>query len=99
MESKSIPGSRIFVCTHQKDGAVAQCLAGEGEKCATWIKEEIKNRNLKGKVWASRTRCLGYCDPKGTSVIYVRDGQMKQFSAVVFEEFVATTEEFLKSSR
>jgi hypothetical protein len=88
----------ISKCCYEKEGDKARCKPGVGQECATWIKSEIKKRGLKGKVWATRSLCQGYCDKDGTSVTYVKSKgkPLKQYSAMTFDEFVEKTNHFLK---
>jgi len=97
MKKQNLPLARIFVCINEKPSEKAQCQKAEGEKCAVWLKEEVEKRNLKGKVRVTRTKCLGYCEPEGTSIVF--EPFHDQFSSVRFEDVPALFEEFLRKAR
>jgi len=99
MKKQTTPQARIFICCAEKESGKTQCKKGVGMKCADWIKAEIRKRDLKPRVWATRSLCQGYCDPEGTSVTYVKSKgkALKQYSGVEFDEFVEKTNHFLKS--
>lgn len=86
------PQGRIFVCTYEKEG---RCRIGEGEKCVSWLKDEIKDRGLKRKVAVTKTKCQGYCDKKGTSVTFASNRVFQQYSAMRLNDLISQTEEFL----
>ena len=94
MEKRVTPIARILVCANEKGPGKSQCLMGEGEKMVLWLKEQVKKRNLREKLWVSRTKCLGFCEAKGTVVIFQPTNE--QFSAVRFEEIPEKFESFLK---
>jgi len=85
---------RIFICTNEKAPEKAQCLKGEGEKCAQWLKEEIEKRGLKSKMRATKTKCLGYCDVNGASLIF--EPTHEQYSDVKLEDVPKLFEAFLE---
>lgn len=96
MNEENLPKSRIFVCVAEKEPGKAACLKGEGEKCAVWMKSEVDKRNLKPNLRITRTKCLGYCDPSGTSVITFPEN--RQVSGITFTEVQGLFEEFVKTS-
>jgi len=97
MEFHAEPQARIFVCINEKVPEKKQCLKGEGEKCLTWLKEEIKKRSLQDKIWVTKTRCQSYCDKEGTSVLF--EPVHEQYSALLLEDVQRLFEEFLKKIR
>jgi predicted metal-binding protein len=92
MKTNTIPMARIFVCINEKAPEKAQCLKGEGERILVWLKDEVARLGLKSKIWVTRTKCQGYCDPKGTVVTIQTPNAtspthtIDQFSDVVFDE-------------
>jgi (2Fe-2S) ferredoxin len=94
MKPHENPLIRIMVCVNEKPPHKAQCLLNEGEKIVVWLKDEVKRRDLKNLIWVNRTKCLGYCDPKGTAVVIYPSGE--QFSDVKFEDAPLILEKIIK---
>ena len=93
MRKEELPSFRIFVCAIEKAPGKAQCLKDEGEKCVTWLREEIRRLGLQEKVWVTRTKCQSYCAPEGTSILF--EPSHKQYSGVKFEDLPALLKENL----
>ncbi len=96
MKKEKNPPARLFVCVYEKDG---RCKSGVGEKCASWIKEELKAKGLKKYVWATRSLCQGYCNPDGTSATFIKSKgkAIKQYSGLTFDQFQEKARNFIKS--
>lgn len=94
MKKQTLPLGRIFVCVNVKAPEKAQCAKKDGDECLAWLKEEIEKRNLKGKIRATGTRCLGYCEPEGTSIVF--EPFHDQYSQVCVGDVPALFETFLK---
>jgi hypothetical protein len=93
MKEETTPQARIFVCINEKAPGKTACLKGEGDKCVTWLKEELRNRQLSSRIWVTKTRCQGYCVPDGTSLLFMPTN--KQYSSVKFEDVPRLLEGFL----
>jgi hypothetical protein len=96
MKEETVPQGRIFVCINEKAPPKVACLKGEGDKCVEWFKDELRKRRLSDRIWVTKTRCQGYCEPDGTAVLFMPTG--KQFSSVKFEDIPGMLEEYLKNS-
>jgi (2Fe-2S) ferredoxin len=94
MIKQTHPEYRIFVCINEKPAPKVSCLKGEGEKVVLWMKEETKKRGLDKKLWITRTRCQGYCQPEGTALLF--EPAHEQYSAVTFEDAQKLYEDFVK---
>ncbi|MDZ4675888.1 MAG: hypothetical protein SGI74_00120 [Oligoflexia bacterium] len=93
MIKESSPQYRIFVCINEKPSPKAYCLTGEGEKAVLWMKDEVKKRGLDKKLWITRTKCLGYCKPEGTVILF--EPSHEQYSAVKFADIQKLFEDFV----
>ena len=95
MKKQDKPKARIFVCINEKQPEKAQCMKGEGEVCLKWLKDQIEARGLKSKIKATGTKCLGYCDTTGTSVVLNPKGG--EFCGVTRADLPQLFEEFLET--
>jgi hypothetical protein len=93
MKREDSPIGRIFVCVNEKAPEKAQCLAGEGEKVVSWLRDEVNKRGLMQDVWVTRTKCQSYCATDGTVITF--EPTHKQFSSVLLKDVPSLLEEFL----
>lgn len=93
MKTQNLPEAHIFVCINEKAPEKSQCLKGEGERCVEWLKDQVEKRNLKGRLRVTKTKCLGYCDKEGTSIVF--EPVHRQYSGVVLADVQKLFEEFL----
>ena len=94
MKRQEGPIGRIFVCVNEKSPEKPQCLKGEGERIAVWLKDEVQRRGLKSKIWITRTKCQGYCEPQGT-VLTIQPTN-EQYSEVILEDAKAILEKLIQ---
>ena len=94
MKKHDLPLGRILVCINEKAPEKAQCRKADGDACLKWLKDEVDKRNLKGKIRVTGTKCLGYCDVDGTSLVF--EPFHDQFSDVLLTDVPPLFEEFLK---
>ncbi|MCC6276815.1 MAG: (2Fe-2S) ferredoxin domain-containing protein [Oligoflexia bacterium] len=94
MKKEQLPKARIFVCVNEKPAPKESCLAGEGEKCVTWLRDELRARGKSTEIWVSRTKCQSYCSTKGTVVTF--EPTHEQYSEVVVEDLKPLLDSFLE---
>ncbi|MBI4016909.1 MAG: (2Fe-2S) ferredoxin domain-containing protein [Candidatus Aenigmarchaeota archaeon] len=78
------PQKHIIVCCNTREQGDC-CGKIGGEELYLKLKEYIKTNGLVGKVWVTRARCLGFCNPAGATVVIYPDN--KWFSHVTLEDF------------
>lgn len=93
MKKEQLPEARIFVCVNEKPAPKESCMKGEGEKCVTWLREELGKRGLSTRVWVTRTKCQSYCSQNGTAITF--EPTHEQYSEVRFEDVPPLLDAFL----
>lgn len=88
------PEAHVFVCVNVRDDQTRSCcLRVGGEEVASALKEWIIAENLRDKVWVSRSKCLGFCNSVGaTLVVYP---QQKWFLQVTRESVPVLKEQIV----
>ena len=82
--NKSMPNRKhIFVCVNEKEDKNKDfCNKVGGSDVYFKFKEAVAQRGLIGLVYVTRTRCLGFCNPVGTTIAVYPQGnwyhQVKQ---------------------
>ena len=72
----------VLVCVNKREEGDC-CSNVGGEEIYQKVKEFIRSNGLTGRVWVTRTRCLGFCNDIGTTVVIYPD---KQWLTEVTEE-------------
>ncbi len=62
----------IIVCVNKREEGDC-CSNVGGEEVYQKIKVFIREHGLTGKVWATRARCLGFCNNVGTTIVIYPD--------------------------
>ena len=82
----------IFICVNEKDEKNQDfCSKVGGSDVYIKFKEAVAERGLISQVYVTRTRCLGFCNPVGPTVVIYPEG--KWFTEVKEEDY----EEIIKS--
>ena len=68
----------ILVCVNKREkeeGKICTpcCADVSGQEIYDQIKKFVKENNLTGIVWVTRTRCLGFCNTVGTTIVIYPD--------------------------
>ena len=94
MNDGKVPYRRmIFVCTNAAhDGDRPVCAAGGSEEVLKALKEEVKQRGLKGKIRALKSGCMDLCE-KGPNVMVFPEGTLH--SGVTPEDVPALVGKYL----
>lgn len=78
----------IFVCVNELDNPEKDfCNKVGGSDIYFKLKEAVAQKGLVGLVYITRTRCLGFCNPVGTTIaVYTKGGDGKWYHQVKLEE-------------
>src|SRR3989344_6983263 len=70
VQSSFGPKLHVFVCVNVRDDLHRSCCQRVGgEDVAAALKEWTIKENLRDKVWVSKSKCLGFCNPIGATVV------------------------------
>ncbi len=81
------PEKHVFVCTNKRDNGRSCCSNVGGEEIFYALKDHVKNNGLTGRIWVTRTGCLGFCNDVGASIVVYPD--QKWFLQVKKEDLPA----------
>lgn len=61
----------IFICTNQREKTKGMpcCADVHGQEIYDEIKNYVKQEGLTDIVWVTRTRCLGFCNAQGATIV------------------------------
>jgi (2Fe-2S) ferredoxin len=60
----------VFVCTNDREGKAKSCADGKSPLVRSALKEEINQRDWKGKVRVSQSGCMGLCQHGPNVILY-----------------------------
>jgi len=64
----------VFVCVNEREEG--DCCANiNGTEIFFNLKLFVKENGLINDVWITRTRCLGFCNPDGTTLVIYPEGK------------------------
>ncbi len=63
------PRKHVFVCTNKREPGKSCCAHVGGEELFYALKDHVRTHGLTGKVWVTRTGCLGFCNDIGVNVV------------------------------
>jgi len=63
-----LPEKHIFVCVNERDPARDYCAKVGGVEIFQKIKIFVMSHGLTSRVWVTKTKCLGFCNPVGTTI-------------------------------
>ncbi len=73
----------ILVCVNNREQGEC-CARVDGQQVYEKIKEYVRNNGLTGIIWVTRTRCLGFCNSEGTTIVIYPD--KKWFTEVTLKD-------------
>ena len=102
MKERKVPYKRmLFVCTNMREGEPACGNAERGEACGfklvEKLKEEVKKRDLKGKIRVAKSGCLDLCALGPNIMVFDEGGAYNTLMRVSPEDIPAITEKFVAS--
>ncbi len=59
----------LFICVNQRDAPRSCCAATGSEELFIELKKWVAEQGLTQKVWVTRTRCLGFCNDVGATMV------------------------------
>jgi len=78
----------VLVCTNERPLPKNSCKLVGGQEFYQRIKTKLKDTGLSRTHWATRTGCLGFCNPVGTTVtIHAKGRPPRWFSEVTDADF------------
>lgn len=61
----------VLICVNKRENDPKPCCADvHGQEIYDEIKKFVKDNGLTGIVWVTRTRCLGFCNKVGATVVF-----------------------------
>lgn len=87
--------AHILVCVNQREpsATMPSCADHYGDEVFEIIRASLIKRGLLGKVWLTRTLCMGWCHSEGTTVAFYPQGDF--YRAVTPETCPALLEHYL----
>ncbi len=67
--------AQAFVCTNDRDDGRACCKAAGGAEFHARLKTKLKEAGIYSTHKATKSGCLGHCNPGGCTVVIYRDGK------------------------
>lgn len=75
----------ILVCVNRRENSELPCCADAGaEAVYQTLHQWVAQRQMLAKIWVSRTACLGWCNARGTTVVFYPDD--KWYRAVTVDD-------------
>lgn len=59
----------VLVCVNEREPGKECCAAAEGAEIFFALKKWVAEKGLINSVWVTRTRCLGFCNAAGATVV------------------------------
>ncbi len=88
-----LPEKHIFVCVNERDSSKDHCSKVGGLEIFHKIKANVMSNGLASRVWVTKTKCLGFCNPVGTTIAVYPE--QKIFTEVGVEEVDKLLEDIL----
>ena len=79
-----LPEKHIFVCVNERDASRDHCSKVGGIEIFQKIKFFVMSNSLNSRIWVTKTKCLGFCNPIGTTIAVYPE--QKIFTEVKIEE-------------
>lgn len=79
-----LPEKQIFVCVNEHEVGRDCCSRVGGIQVFQKIKSFVMSNGLNSRVWVTKTKCQGFCNPVGTTVTVYPE--QKIFTEVKEEE-------------
>lgn len=70
-----LPVVQVLVCTNDRPNDQVCCKKVGGNEFHLALKQRIKDNNLRARLVATRTGCLGFCNNVGCTVTIHRKGE------------------------
>lgn len=84
------PLNHIIVCVNERENEDC-CINVGGMELFLYLKNFVKSNGLSGKVCVTRSKCLGFCNSVGPTVVIYPEG--KWFTEVKEEDYENILEE------
>ena len=79
---------QILVCANERDEGKMACRQNGGREFFLRLKDRARAEGKLSTHWITMTRCLGFCNPVGTTIVLHAPNEDAQwFNEVVAEDF------------
>ena len=68
------PTKHVLICVNEREEG-DHCVKVGGQEVFAAVKSFIRENGLAGQIWVTRTKCLGFCNPIGTTVVIYPEGK------------------------
>jgi (2Fe-2S) ferredoxin len=87
----------VLVCTNKRPEGRTGCQDFGGQEFYDRLKTKLKQTGKIATHWATRTRCLGFCNAVGTTITVHRPGQAPEWlTEVTAEDFDSVWEKIVR---
>ncbi len=64
------PEKHVFVCVNERGDVSRECCAKVGgQNIYDKLKQLVAQKGLTGQVWVTKSKCLGFCNNVGTTIV------------------------------
>ena len=63
------PEKHVFVCVNERTDGRDCCADVGGKEIFLELKKFVISHGLAGRIWVTKTGCLGFCNPVGTTIV------------------------------
>lgn len=78
---------QVLVCANERDGQMS-CLPNGGRDFFMRLKDRARAEGMLGTHWITMTRCLGFCNKVGTTVVlHAPEVPAQWFNEVTADDF------------
>jgi len=81
---KEIPRKHVIVCVNEREDDDC-CVDVGGLDLFAYLKEFVRINSLTGSVWITRSKCLGFCNNIGPTIVIYPEG--KWFTEIRREDY------------
>lgn len=64
-----LPLKHVFVCVNERDSSKECCMKVGGMNIYDKLKQFVAQNGLTGHVWVTKSKCLGFCNNVGTTIV------------------------------
>ncbi|HLD33379.1 MAG TPA: (2Fe-2S) ferredoxin domain-containing protein [Candidatus Nanoarchaeia archaeon] len=69
----NVPEKHVFVCVNERTDGRDCCADVHGMDIFMELKKFVISHGLVGRIWVTKTGCLGFCNPVGTTIVVYPD--------------------------
>jgi len=69
----NVPQKHVFVCVNERTDGRDCCAHVGGKDIFMELKKWVIGNGLSGRIWVTKTGCLGFCNNIGTTIVVYPD--------------------------